>query len=1019
MNKKLIYLITLFASIPFMLSSCQSKNEISFNHENVNIVKANGEASIVYDAIKENSNLYEYIPINETYGFCDGLRYPVTAKITEPNGNVVETKAKHYINQRGVYQIELTSMINGVAIKANTQTNASSYSAGPAFDLLNSTFLGDKEDISRNINRYSVSKGAKFHLGASGSVISYKNIVDLKNVNGNVIEISPNPNVDAIALKRFKVTMTDAYNEANTLSIYFKINDAVDIPTAWEHGSLNTFVQVEFNGMIVANSVDFPALKNYTVLWDQGMWTTWSSDPSVVGNYVPVSFIYDYENMDIKGCSRYANWGNEAEYALIYDLNDPNDEIRDFDGFTTGEVYISIETCGFSGDLVITKIGNNLLNNPSEDLFHISTGELLTKGFDFSDMPDGAVDYYYPLPDISHSKNDVEVYLAKLDDEYVTEIEVNNPNDFYPKEAGNYLVLYSSYNSFGNMIEKGGYFKVNQEPAALEDLNNIDLNIKIFETGTIPTFNYRGGNGKLNKKIELVVGETVREVQEGNAFTITEKSDRNFFRVTVTDAIRKQRVFTYRINVDFNVVRFSLINSFDVVTVIENGEFTIPDYTAIDYSKANVNKTNIPVLIKQGKTKTYQPGDKFTVTSDANICYYYGSTLLKDITINCVPYDLDSESIVEQYGTKTGVESITASASGLNFISNGNGSMEFYQPFPLSTTNLNISFAVFPTLANYESVKFDLIGVDGNELNFEMKGVLNGKPTLYLNGAETEVSIETSREIYKENDVPSLRNKQYYSYSFIIDGGRKGLFNTSGIKNEDIKYWANGNDFERFTNGCAILRFKVDNPHAGDILSIYRISNQLLSRVGISYGDLAAPAISFEGAMYSTSFSRGEFFMIPKAFAYDVFSNVYDVKMSITDPDGESIVNNIPAIEYPLVFNKYGTYTISYSTKDERDNNLTQRFLLIVRDEEAPTITLKGNYKDSYKGAVTILDAEVKDNFDASPKLVIFIENIDNRREVVKAGDKVTLEKGEYNIIYYAFDSEGNTSRLVKHITIK
>ena len=142
--------------------------------------------------------------------------------------------------------------------------------------------------------------------------------------------------------------------------------------------------------------------------------------------------------------------------------------------------------------------------------------------------------------------------------------------------------------------------------------------------------------------------------------------------------------------------------------------------------------------------------------------------------------------------------------------------------------------------------------------------------------------------------------------------------------------------------------------------------------------------------------------------------------MSVLDPDGESLVSNIPSMDYPLVFNKYGTYTVSYTVKDERDNSLTQRFLLIVRDTEAPTITLKGNYKDTYTGSVTILNAEVKDNFEASPKLVIFVENIDdNEREFVNPGDKVNLEKGEYNIIYYAFDSEGNTSRLVKHITVK
>ena len=47
------------------------------------------------------------------------------------------------------------------------------------------------------------------------------------------------------------------------------------------------------------------------------------------------------------------------------------------------------------------------------------------------------------------------------------------------------------------------------------------------------------------------------------------------------------------------------------------------------------------------------------------------------------------------------------------------------------------------------------------------------------------------------------------------------------------------------------------------------------------------------------------------------------------------------------------------------------------------------------------------------------IGDANDKRTFVSPNQMVLLEKGTYKIVYYAFDSEGNSSRLVREIVVK
>lgn len=1003
-------------------TSCQGKNNNSNNHNptSESEVPLIGDKIIVTDAIGGTIGMFDYIPLNQVYGFCNGQRFGIKATVTKPNGEIVETNKKLYVDQEGIYHIKLESNIGGTLVQKSIEVNANTYSTKALFEYTNSSFIEDDATISDFITEYSADTGVKLKLSATNSIIKYKNVVDLQEINGNLIEFSPNPHSPVLNIEGVKITLTDAYDSNRHISVTFRMNDAAHYPNLWQHGSMNTFAQVQFNGYTVANWELFPAVKTYTVLWDQAMWTNYSDDPTVVGSYTPVSFMYDYENMLLKACGRIGNWNDPSKYHVLYDLDDPDDNLRDFEGWTTGEVFVSIESDGTSGDLVVTKIGNDFLTSNDSSLFQKSTGELLTKGYDFDNLPHGAVNYYYPFADTSSSNTGIISKLFKVNnDESLEEVYGVDFHNFYPQETGNYLIRYESKNNFSHPLVKEGRFVVDATPAAINDVSTLNLETKIFDTNTIPQFTYTGGNGTLKKRIELVIGNDVSIHEEGDYYIIEKKEDVNKIRVVVTDSINNQRTFEYPITVDYNVIKFDLIDSFDTVSIIEGNDFIVPNYRAIDYSKTDISQTNIPILIKQGKNQAYQPGDRITINSNTSLSYISGTTTLKVLNINCVPYDISSATIGDQFPSRLGVEDVSVSMSGLNFTSNGEPKMEFTQPYPLGTTNLNISVTVFPRMMNYDSVSIDLIALDGNYIHLELQELKNGRPYLYINGVKSSFFVEVISETYMYDDVPSLKSQPYFTYTLVVDSAKKGILNSSGIKGDEIKTWANGKEFTKFDKACTLIKYSIDNPGVGDLFSLYRISNQLLTSVGLDYGDLAAPVIAFEGSMLSKSFEIDDYFLVPKAYAYDFFSDGYNVQMSIIDSDGEYIINKAPSNQYPLVFSKYGSYSIVYNFKDARDNGSTSRYILVARDSTPPTITLDKEYSESYKGSVKIISATVKDNYDTEPTLSISIADTNGKRTFVSANEKVSLEKGYYEIIYYASDKEGNSSRLVRKIEIK
>ena len=1025
MKNKLVYVLTLLSVLGMASCSSQTAINAANNYDIPAKPAQNTQKSIVMDEIGDTTVLYDYLQISSIYGLYNEKHYPVTANLVSPSGVVFSGNKNVFIDEKGIYTLDVTCDIEGETIRASKVIDASIYSGKTLFSYKNSSFASDEVDYSHNIVVGSVNKGTKLHLSPNNSRITYRKIINLNDVQGNLIEFCGNPNYDAIGIRHIIINIADVYDSSRQFDVILEINDSVNYPGHLNHGEVNTFATVDYADVAFGDNTNFPNLKGKTVLWDQAIWTTYSEDPSISGRYAPMSFKFDCETNSIKASAFVSNWNDPSKDFLIRDLDDPADDYKDFPGFTTGEVYVSIVGYGSTGDIVVGKIGNDILSDLDESLFEESTGELLTKSYNFDNMIQGAVGYHYPLPDISFSNGEVKSSISYKNGDNYEEIQVEDFNDFRPQRSGNYRISLQAKNYFNKIISVTGDFVVNDKPIGFIDVSGFSCSTKIFDSNIVPTFSYAGGNGKITKKVELVVGDEVKEVKEGDSFTIEKKVSNNYFRVTVSDEINNVQVFdNYNIDVDYNVIKFDFVDAFEHMSVIKGNTFTIPDYVAIDYSKSDVSRTNIPIVIKQGKTKTFSPGDKLEINSDTNLTFNYGTEVLKTLYIHSLPYDLSldkasEEYVGKQFSASSNVSDITVASSGINFFAGENSSMEIYNPFPVSTTNLTISFNVFEDLASYNDLTIELISYNGNSIELTFKDVATSNPILLVNGVESLYRIHNERNVYSATDEISFAGKIYYTYDFVIDSGNKGVFSSKGVLLSELSKWKNGSDFSSFSNAGTLIKYKFDNVSRGDSFSLFRISNQLLNRVGLAYGDLASPALGFEGVMNSTSFEKGSLFFVPKAFAYDFFSGPSVVTMSVNDPNGDAIVSRVNSQSIPLTFNDYGSYTITYNFKDARDNSSTSRYILVVRDTTAPTINLQGNYESTYSGSVRIIPASIVDDSDPNPTLHIYVRDENNKRYIVQPEEEVKLDKGNYEIIYYAYDIDGNSAHLSFPIRIK
>ncbi len=864
------------------------------------------------------------------------------------------------------------------------------------------------------------TEGPKFKLNASSSIIDYNEIVDLKKLTGDVINLIPNIDRTSFGLTRIKVTMTDVNDATNSVSVLFYANP--DGPRLLNEGKdsevknnatlCSAFAQVSYMGDIGAYPNYAPEAKK-VVAWRQCFlpaFTYASQD-----NFKPLSFKY---NCDEKAIYMYLQ-ENATDY-LVLDLDNENDDYPDFPGFSTNEVMLSIESDGSSGEFVLASIGND---KGSDLAGGGSSAGLRFGGYDFDNMVNGVVNYPYPMP-VSQNKNPVTAKLEKQDGSTwkdITDQLMNGQTEFIPTEVGHYRLSYTGKTAIGADASVSGEFDVIASPIEIEDKSDIAaIKADISEPCTIPTFQYEGGIGKLKTEYSLIQNGASSAVSPNSTVVFDEKGTKASLEVKVTDSITYSKTFVYPIEINENYQKIQLLDSYDIVSVKKGDTLNVPDFIANDYSKEPTSQKDNVTISSSLQNGSLKAGDSVTVNENGTITYSYGS-IRKVLQINCLPNDIKAENIGDVYPNSSDVSSIATTDIGTEFIMKDAGG-KIYTPNPVSTNSLNLSFAFYSRYGlderygdPYTSLKINFHSLSGNELTLELKNLTSLRPNLYINGTKAG-NLTTYVDGYA--DPENLRSKNR-RFSLMLDGVNQSICNGSGTKIKRFDTWSNGLAFDGFQKGQCLVDFELVGGESGSKFVLDTLSNQGFSQTALSYGDMASPQLSLMGELKSRYANLNETVNIPMAYAYDVLANKSNIAMTVKKPDGKTLLNRVTPQEYSFTCDKPGKYIVTYTMSDQNSNSSTKSFTFTVLDQEAPTLIVNGTYQDTYNGKVEVLEYTASDNIQEGLKSKVFLEYGDMHMVEVKPKDKLDLENGKYAIIYFVRDNDGNTAYQRFEFTVK
>ena len=219
------------------------------------------------------------------------------------------------------------------------------------------------------------------------------------------------------------------------------------------------------------------------------------------------------------------------------------------------------------------------------------------------------------------------------------------------------------------------------------------------------------------------------------------------------------------------------------------------------------------------------------------------------------------------------------------------------------------------------------------------------------------------------------------------------------INTEYIEYGATAwdNVDKDVTSRIIIDNSSLDTSVLGTYIVTYTVSdsagNTAQKNRTVIVQDTTPPVITLNGSN-------------PQYIKYN--TSYIELNASVTDNSGESL--NVDIDSSSVDVNTLGSYNVSYYAEDSSGNNVTVIRTVIVQDTTSPVITLNGNSSIVIERTDNYSDkgATAWDNYDGNLTDNITIIYNDVNTDVV----------GNYSVVYYVKDSNGNNATAVRNVEV-
>lgn len=700
---------------------------------------------------------------------------------------------------------------------------------------------------------------------------------------------------------------------------------------------------------------------------------------------------------------------------MIIDLDEPAYFSKLWKGFTHGEAFLSIRGERFQSsylNMVLFDIdGNDLsVNEIENDVPPRLTVDL--EGYDKSELPGAIVGEEYK---IFHAES-VSAYDEKLN--VNTRVYYNYGSDnqvdcsivngaFVPAREGLYTIEYSAKDLFGNItkqllhitaeISDGLQFETE---GAVSGVINAGQKIKLFDDVT-----YSGQSGKVTVYAVAESGDNVYRADE-NYTICPEYSGKYIVTVYCSDyvSVREEKF-------EFEVQPSSVpVFTEDVILpqfMIKGCTYLLPEMDGYEYSKGFPEKITAEIsVIEDGGAEQLLQNSEYTVRAENSVKIIYHAQIgggertekTYEIKVVDVGYGgaLDSGSyfypVSGECLTQAAEDGVRLSASGAD------AGVRFINAV---NQNFNLNFAVNSEKNNFSAVEVRLTDAARPQSYLSFKFTKSGEYSTFTLNDKISVGTESSFSLTSD-------------FIIMLDTDNKTV--TPNRTNYLlVETFADGTPFNGFTGKTAYLDIILTGVTADSEIIIHSIQNHYFSD---SEADTFAPQVIFNKV--SGDRELGSTIVLEPAFAFDVLDPKVDFSLTVTSPSGDFVKATDgtlldgtcdTAVQYEIKLDQYGDYTILYQAEDSSGRRIKHTFGVTVTDTEKPKITLGTKTTSGSVGKnIKTADYSCSDNITAASEIKSFVYVLrpDGIMQTVSGNSFYADIKGEYSVIYAAFDSAGN-----------
>ena len=951
-------------------------------------------AEVVCDELKSLYRLGETFTVPSAQILYGGQSYDSTkSKVMFPSGKVSANK-QMLLSEAGEYEVWFYAAAQDKTVSATAKFKVNF----KAFEA-----IGGKGASKAVYGIYEGQSGLLVNL-ERGESLRFNEVIDLsqKGVSDILLSFFVLPqNIGTPDASKITFTLTDAYNLDNSVDItlkntsnlgswadaytYSTVNASGQPPTGLEWREVDGIRQLilhrndEYGQLSLFSMVGLPA----------------SEGAPGTDHY---TIMFDYVNRAV-----YNHQG------LIADLDNAEHFMSLWQGFTTGEAFLSVSASQYQAsavNMVITRVLGKQLTvtefaDQSAPEITVDFGGYEQGGLPFAVVgkpykifPATAADSYQPNLDVQTSVF-FEYYAPTP---IITEIK---NGVFTPNKPGRYTIVYEAYDRFGNAAQK--LVNINCQSAG-------ELSLEIEGRGF---FGEAGMPLKLYSALKISGNSGVAAVQvmakSTRSGTVNIDADTGTFipqyaenytvKIAVSDYIQaREYIFTVKVDKGDSYVLDGepLLPRY----LIKGASYVLPTLTAYSYQDGYPKKTAVQIFAIEDGGAEFEITSGYTVGASlkAEIIYRASSAEKRyEISAIDVGYGSTSLNTGAFFQTLYGDVQKQVTQSELQLMATRESSVEFINK--LGADSLSLTFNVDGAKSNFGQLNFWITDALDSSKKVKVSYKKNGDTSLFSINDGTEYTLEAG-----------FTGKSLYN--FLLNYSSETM-SISPSSSQDIRIWtyADGRTFTGFSREV-YLSIEFLEVSGDSALKIFNINKNNMTVTQ----DKTGPVLSI--TVIRGDKPHGETVVIPAAFASDVLSPTVIFTMTVVDANGDYVKSvdgilldgtNSPARDYEILLKEYGDYLVSYIAFDGLRNKTEYSYGINIVDATPPIITLSG-IKDTARAGKTVAlaKASVTDNVSVNLTASVYIESPNGIIISVTEPAFVPYAVGVYRIFYIAYDENGN-----------